>query len=212
MADNIKDILKNIKVMLAGMPPMPPVDAPPAEVPPTDTNVAQFPVDGGQPVFVNVSDDGIADIDMNDSVFMDEAMTMPYADGTYKVSGTNFGFTVAAGVVTAVDDADGTGAGSPALPEDMSKKFGEQFTALQTDFGAMKQQFTTHMAAFAEAKATIDKQQSVITQMLSVIEKLAATPVADSLTPPQNFKSDKAASKDERAKEISNAFAAIKNN
>jgi hypothetical protein len=124
MAENKAfSILKKLKAVFDGMDPN--LGAPSGGVPsnapatsPASPNgnaakTAQYNVDGGQPVFVNISDDGVSDIDQNDAVFTDAAMTTPYPDGTYKVTGTDFSFTVAGGVVTAIDDKDGKGAGTP---------------------------------------------------------------------------------------------------
>jgi hypothetical protein len=202
--------LNKIKVML-GLPveqaAPPPVD--PA-IPPAvndDAVVSSYAVDGGQPVFVNNSDDGIAGIDKGDAAWADEAMTQPYPDGSYNVTGTNFSFTVSKGLVSDISDPDQKGAGAAvpdeAEPADMSKLFSEEFTAFKTEFSEVKEQFTAHKLAFAEAKATIDKQQHAITQLVGLVEQLAKAPVAEPLTPPQNFKSDKIANREERLEKIS---------
>lgn len=112
---DVKEIFKKIKAAFdAPIPPAPPAPAPPA--PPAGTAAmtsCSYNIDGGTPVYVNIADDGIPDIDMGDAVFSDAAMTVPYPDGTYKVTGTAFGFTVAAGTVSAVDDATNAGPGTP---------------------------------------------------------------------------------------------------
>lgn len=123
MADKAIDILKRIKAMFDAPDPSQgaPSNGQPSGVPATNpaspngaaAKTAQYNVDGGQPVFVNISDDGIADIDQNDTVFSDAALSVPYPDGTFKVTGTDFSFTVMGGVVTAIDDKDGKGAGTP---------------------------------------------------------------------------------------------------
>lgn len=109
-----KEILQKIKIA-AGFdaPPAPPAPAPAPPPAPGGVTSCSYNVDGGVPVYVNIADDGIPDIDVNDKVYSDSAMTVPYPDGTYKVTGTDFGFTVAAGIVSAVTDADGTGPGAP---------------------------------------------------------------------------------------------------
>lgn len=207
------DKLNQIKAMLGiipaaqAAPPVPPADAP---IPPSandDAVVSSYPVDGGQPVFVNNSDDGIAGIDKGDAAWLDEALTQPYPDGNYKVTGTNFGFTVSNGSVTDISDPDqkGAGAGIQDEPEPaaMGSNFNEEFAAFKTDFSEVKQQFEAHKLAFAEAKATIDKQQAAITQLVGLVEQLAKTPVAEPLAPPQNFKSDKIERREERIEKIS---------
>lgn len=109
---NAKDILAKIKAVF---------DAPPVETPATQQTISAYLVDGSGPVYVNNSDDGIPDIDSNDMVYSDAALTSPYPDGTYNVTGTTFGFTVAGGVVTAVNDVAGTGPGAPVDPATLAK-------------------------------------------------------------------------------------------
>ena len=55
----------------------------------------------GTSIFVDTSDDGVADIDEGDAVFTDEAMTIPVADGDYTLEDSR-DFTVASGVVTVI--------------------------------------------------------------------------------------------------------------
>ena len=112
-----KEIIDKIRALFADVPP----------APPATPVMFSYPIDGGSTVFVDCSDDGMADIDANDKVYTDAAGTTPYPDGTYKVTGKDFSFTVAGGMVTAVTDADGTGPGLPleqAAPDpmDASKK------------------------------------------------------------------------------------------
>jgi hypothetical protein len=115
----VEEALKKVKeifTQLAAPAPIPAaqvVPAPAGAPAGNASNTAQYNVDGGAPVFVNISDDGIAGIDAGDPVFTDAAMTIPYPDGTYKVTGTDFSFTVAAGSVSAVTDPDQKGAGTP---------------------------------------------------------------------------------------------------
>ena len=113
--EKAKDIFKRIKAAFDA-PIVPP--APPAPGGPTSCGYA---VDGGSPVYVDISDDGLPDIDANDKVYTDSAMTTPYPDGTYKVTGTDFGFTVAGGVVTTVTDPDNLGPGTP-IDDSMAKQ------------------------------------------------------------------------------------------
>jgi ATP-dependent protease ClpP protease subunit len=66
--------------------------------------MTEFPLSDGTSVYVDTSDDGIADIDAGDAVWVDEAMTTPVADGSYTLEDGR-GFTVESGSVTAIDDA-----------------------------------------------------------------------------------------------------------
>ena len=214
------DILKQIKITLGLDPNVPAPPAPPAAPDvPGDVNddavVNSYAVDGGQPVFVNNSDDGIAGINKGSAAWADEAMTQPYPDGTYNVTGTNFGFTVAKGLVSDISDPDQKGPGAPVAdepePMDPSKLFAEEFTSFKTEFSQVKEAFEVHKLAFAEAKATIDKQQHAIGQLVSLVEQLAATPVAEPLAPPQNFKSDKFEAKEAKADRIAVSLKDLRN-
>lgn len=100
---NAKSILDKIKAAFAGET----APAPAAKV------MFSYSVDNGGPVFVDCTDDGIAGIDQNDKVYTDKEMTAAYPDGTYNITGTQYGFSVADGVVTSVTDAAGTGSGNP---------------------------------------------------------------------------------------------------
>lgn len=107
-----KEILAKVKALfdLPAAPPAAPAAPPAGTATPAPCS---YNVDGGQPVFVDISDDGVPDIDMGDKVYTDAALTTPYPDGTYNVTGTQFGFTVAAGSVATVTDVAGTGPGTP---------------------------------------------------------------------------------------------------
>jgi hypothetical protein len=107
-----KEILSKIKAVF---------DAPPVETPTTQQTISAYLIDGSGPIYVDNSDDGIADIDSNDKVYSDAALTTPYPDGTYNVTGTTFGFTIAGGIVTAVNDVAGTGPGTPVDPATLAK-------------------------------------------------------------------------------------------
>lgn len=109
----LKERFLKIKAAFDGTPPAAPAPPPAAPPAPPAMKMCSYNVDGGMPVFVDITDDGIPDIDVNDKVYADQAMTTPYPDGTYNVTGTTFGFTVAGGIVTAVNDAAGTGPGAP---------------------------------------------------------------------------------------------------
>lgn len=242
------ELLKKIKVQL-GMNDAPaapaPMAAPGAPAPAASDNtnddavVNQWNVEGGQPVFINNSDDGIAGIDKGDAAWMDEAMTQPYPDGSYKVAGTDFGFTVSKGSVTDVNDPDGKGAGDPVPDEDdmdMMKTPQQMMAALQKfadpaqpaqapDMQKMavilkacfeycfgwqiqqqEQQATVNTAIEAykssfskvsplekevtELKKENEKFKSAIPQILSLVEEIANTPVADPLPGQQSFKAD----------------------
>lgn len=225
MSNKVLETLNKIKALFADVPPAPPADAPPA--PPAAKALLQYAVDGGDPVFVDISDDGLPGIDAGDMMYTDAAATTPYPDGTYKVTGTDFSFTVTGGSVASVVDPDGNGCGDPvtdaapaAVPaEDMNKQFSEQLTALRSEFdthkqafGTLQASFSTLQTAFNQAKQTVDNQQSAIQQLLSVVEQLATAPVANPVEQPRSaFEKqafEKKEAKEERMKQMA---AALKN-
>lgn len=75
--------------------------------------VISFELDSNPTVFVDISGNGIQDMVIGDGVFTDKALTTPYPDGTYSITGTDFGFTVVTGIVTATTDPANTGSGTP---------------------------------------------------------------------------------------------------
>lgn len=110
----LKERWLKVKAAFDGTPPPAPAPNPaPAPAAPSGMTSCSYNIDGGVPVYVNIADDGIPDIDMGDAVYSDTAMTVPYPDGIYKVTGTDFSFTVAGGLVTVVTDADNKGPGAP---------------------------------------------------------------------------------------------------
>jgi hypothetical protein len=116
---NRKDVLAKIKAIFAGTDPATDPAVTDVTVKAKDgSNVINYSTDTGGPAFVDVSDDGIPGIDQGDALFSDASLTTPYPDGTYKVTGTDFSFTVAAGVVSSVTDPNGTGAGTPNAAAD----------------------------------------------------------------------------------------------
>jgi hypothetical protein len=116
----IKEKLQAIKAIFNTVPPPQseaPMKAEDATAPAAMiANVVGYPVDGGTPVYTDISDDNIAGLDANDYVFTDESMATPYADGTYTVTGTDFSFTISGGQIVSIDNPSGMGAGQP-LPD-----------------------------------------------------------------------------------------------
>lgn len=76
----------------------------------------QYNVQDAAPVFVAATDPNNPTIAQGNNVYADAAGTTPYPDGTYTVAGTQFSFTVQAGVITLVVDAIGAGPGMPVQP------------------------------------------------------------------------------------------------
>lgn len=112
VAKTLKEKFEAIKAIFSATPPAPPASTPVK----CDAPIVSYAVDGGVPIFTDITDDGVPGLDMNDYVFTDEALTTAYPDGTYKVTGTDFSFTVASGIITNIVDADGTGCGDAIIP------------------------------------------------------------------------------------------------
>lgn len=90
--------------------------APAAEPAPVNAAMGtEFPLNDGTSVFVDTSDDGVDDIDVDDAVYTDEALTTPCADATYTLEDGR-DFTVTGGIVTAIDEAVDTAAAAPKAP------------------------------------------------------------------------------------------------
>jgi hypothetical protein len=206
----VKEKFAEIKKILFDTPPAPQAPAPsttaPAPVSAPAPLVVSYPVDGGQPVYVNCADDGIPDIDANDPVFTDALMSAPYPDGTYTVTGTDFGFTVSAGLVSAVTDADGTGPGAPldaaaaapvapaapvyaaptptpapVVPVTQSQ-MDSQKERFDTEIGQVKTELETVKTELAEAKTKSEKYEQVVKDLFELVGKIVEMPVTDPVT------------------------------
>ncbi len=213
--ETAKQLLAKVKALF---------DAPPAVNNPSDTAPADttgatscsYPVDGGGTVYVDVSDDGISDIDAGDKVYSDAALTVPYADGTYKVTGTAFGFTVAAGAVTDVQDADGTGPGAPigdpnamaapvtttAPPAPATPTMEQRVKAIEEKLAIA--QPTAMTAEFSAMEQKANKQDEIIKQLFELVDLLVKEPTAEpaTLTGTKKEKFDKRAVKEDKFKGI----------
>lgn len=228
MAENkFKEILNKIKAAFDA-----PVDpaAPVADAePPATANVVSYPVDGGVPVFTDISDDGVPGIDANDALFTDEAMTMPYPDGTYNITGTTFGFTSAGGIVSMVTDPAGTGAGMPIPDEAEPLTAGdvppmptveERLAAIEAELAkakvpvapAMPTGMATEVALVATTQkfeAVTAKNEATIKALFELVEQLCATPSADPKTLTGN-KKDQFDRTNKREKSLEGIAEAIK--
>lgn len=228
MAENkFKEILNKIKAAFDA--PIVPA-APAADTEPLATaNVVSYPVDGGVPAFTDISDDGVPGIDANDALFTDEALMMPYPDGNYNVTGTTFGFTVAAGMVASVVDAAGTGAGTPIPDEAEPLTAGdvqpmptveERLAAIEAELAkakipvapAMPTGMATEIALAATTQkfeAVTAKNEATIKELFELVEQLCATPSADPKTLTGN-KKDQFDRTNKREKSLDGIAAAIK--
>lgn len=106
-------IQERLKLIKAAFSTEPAPAADPVIDPATPAKVTVgYNLDGGTAVYVS-KEEGKEGIEVGDSVFSDEAMATPLADGTYKAAEGDFSFTVAGGIVSEVNDATGTGIGTP---------------------------------------------------------------------------------------------------
>lgn len=163
-----------------------------AATPPASDGMASqmvsYNVDGGQPVFTDISDDGIADIDPGDMVYSDAAMTTPYPDGTYKITGTDFGFTVAGGIVTAVTDPDGLGAGAPASGNGMMQK---AFSKIRTKILSGEKKFSAISKENETLKTELAEVKKQFGEFLEVFSAVVEIPTAKPIQTPKNTFADK---------------------
>jgi hypothetical protein len=233
--DSAKDILAKIKAVFDGAPaPAPQTPAPtttaPAPVSAPSPMIVSYPVDGGQPVYVDCSDDGIADIDVNDPVYVDALLSSPYPDGTYNVTGTDFGFTVSAGLVSAVTDADGTGPGAPiemaATPAPVTPAYTTPPTPspapvvpvtqsqMEEATGKLQVELDAVKTELQAAKAKSERNDEVIKGLFELVGKLTELPAAEPKTLTGNTKDkfERNNKKEERLNKIAEAMKEIRKN
>lgn len=234
---NPKETLLKIKELFskkfdAPVPPTPPVDTTaPVDTTTTPPLMFSWAVDGGDPVYVNCSDDGMEDIDSGDSVYADEAMSAPYPDGDYKVTGTDFGFTVSGGAVTSVTDPDAKGPGpsiesgaaatqpdqtmaAPAVPTPIAPTVEQRLAELEAKIsrfeapkGYVKEE------ELKKITEEIGKQDEVIKGLFELAEKLVEEPTAEpaTLTGVKKEKFDRSAKREEKFQSVLNALKEAKN-
>jgi hypothetical protein len=183
---NAKEILAKAKALFSGVEIKPVVPA----------KFDSWDVDGGQPVYVDTSDDGISDIDLNDNVYLDAGMTMPYPDGSYTIAGTDFAFTCAGGVVTAATGTLTPGAPAAAAPTapptmpvtpppsgpPLQQQISPQLTHLEDQLKELKAQNVKLSSALEVSNTLIQKHEKTIPALFELCEKLTETPAADPKT------------------------------
>jgi hypothetical protein len=198
-----KEILKKIKAVFDGTTVVPPV-APPAAAPAVPARLAtNFPVDGGGAVYIDGST-----IDVGTAVWTDEALTMPYPDGSYMVTGTDFTFTVTGGTVSVVAGTLNAAAPLPVLPPPPAPMFPTipQFEAMEKDIAELK-------ALLIKSNLLAEKHEKILPDLFELTEKLTEIPASDpkTLNGKQQEKFDYAASRDERINAIAKTLKKIKN-
>jgi hypothetical protein len=223
----IKEKLQAIKEMFSAVPPAPIVAPVQAEEPVTPAamiaNVVGYPVDGGQPVYTDISDDSIAGLDANDYVFTNESMATPYPDGTYNVTGTDFGFTISGGVIVSITNPSGTGAGQPLadIDEPVNAASVVPPAPTTTDIPvkptvspeAMKIMAAKHEdlnKEIASLKVQLAKQESFSKKVFELLEMVAAQPAAQPQTLPEPKKDGFNARKEAQLEKMALAIKAAK--
>lgn len=222
-----KELLAKVKAIFAGEPGPAPAAAaaPPSTITttPTPIKICSYPVDGGGPVFVDISDDGIADIDLLDKVYSDPGLTADYPDGVYKITGTDFGFTVTGSTVTAIDDPNGTGPGTPISdPNAMSAPvtvdvpppptLEQRISAIETELVKLRTPvMPTGLAMQADLQAAnlkIAKHEETIKGLFELVEVLCKEPEADpkTITGNKKVQFDRMTKRDERLQRIGEAL------
>lgn len=106
--------------------------------------------------------------------------------------------------------APGEPSDDQAVNSDMAK-FESQFAEVNTKLASYEEKFAAYEGRFKAAEETIGKQQDAIGQLLSIVEKMAAAPVAEPVAPAQNqFTNEKALAKEDRFEAITKALKEIK--
>lgn len=223
----IKEKLQAIKAIFNTVPPPQseaPMKAEDAIAPAAMiANVVGYPVDGGAPVYTDISDDNIAGLDANDYVFTDESMATPYADGTYTVTGTDFSFTVSGGQIVSIDNPSGTGAGQPLqdIDEPVNAASVVPPAPTTTDVPvkpivspeSMKALYSKQDDLKAEIEALtlkLAKQELFSKQVLELVEMMAAQPTAEPKTLAEPKKDGFNARKEAQLEKMAKAIAEAK--
>lgn len=193
---DFKEQLNKIKVMLAV------ADAPAAPAAPA--------ADGSNPDVSGLTDYILEDgtkISV-DKLEVGGAVTMngtPAPDGEHKLQDG-----------TIVETKDGkiveiSAPGEPSDDQSVNSDMNSKFEAIEGKFTSYEEKFAAYESRFAAAEQTIGKQQEAIGQLLSIVEKLAAAPVAEPAQPTANqFTNEKALAKEDRFNQVVAALKEIK--
>ena len=76
-----------------------------AAAPAVNITMYKVDVEGGDPMYTDISDDGIEGLDVADAVYSDEAMTTAYPDGDYTLTDGR-SVTILAGTVSEIEASD----------------------------------------------------------------------------------------------------------
>lgn len=198
---NAKEILAKAKALFSA------VDVAPVAPPVAPAAFESYMIDGGEPAYTSGA------IAQNSPVFIDEAMTLPYPDGTYAVTGTSFKFTVAGGIVTATE-GDINATQTPAVVPPPALQPLPQITALQAAVDSLKEENTKLANALELANATIQKHEKTIPALFELCDELTKVPTTDpvALTGRKKDLFERANKKDERLNNIAQNLKNIRQN
>ena len=230
----IKEKLEAIKAIFSATPPagfVAPVVAPVVAPIKADDDAAGamaavpvgYPVDGGVPIYTDISDDQIPGLDANDYVFTDENMTTSYPDGTYNITGTDFGFTVSGGQIVSITNPSGSGPGEPIADIDEpvvpattvvdAAKPMPAPTAPAVTPESMKVMYSKQEDLKKEIevlKLQLSKQENFSEQVLELVEMMANQPTTSPVTVPESKKEGFLSKKEANLQKMANAMAEAK--
>jgi hypothetical protein len=95
-------------------------------------------------------------------------------------------------------------------PAPAPSNYDAQFSEINQKFESYEQKFAAYEQRFAGAEATITKQQEAIGSLVTLVEQLAKTPVANPPADPHKF--SKAEPREDRIEATASAFAELKKN
>jgi hypothetical protein len=189
---NVSDTLQKIKALFAE-PEMPPVAEPAAPV-------AYTLADGTEVEISALEVGGVVTI-----------QGMPAPEGDHELSDGTMLSVDANGVITALTPVVVEEV-APVDPAAEMAAFRAEFSTLKTEFANHKQSFSTLQSDFTQARETITKQDQAIQGLLSVVEQLSKTPVADPVEAPRSaFAKVDFEAREQKITNIASAMKAIRN-
>lgn len=185
----IKEMISELKHKFAGeVPPVPPPPAPPTG-------------DVVEPVEVVLADGTVCKVDKMEAGGVILTEDVPLAAGDYDLQDGSKIKVGEAGVIMEVIPADPNAAAAPVAPdpnEMANQKYDAQFASINEKFMSYEQKFAAYEDRFAKAEGALNKANETIVALVGIVEKLSEVPTADPIGGSKNqFKSDKAKSKDE---------------
>jgi hypothetical protein len=133
----------------------------------------------------------------------------PCPAGEYELEDGSVLVVAEGGVIAEVKAANPNPAPEMTVnPAPVPQNYDAQFSEINQKFSAYEQKFAAYETRFAGAEATITKQQEAIGQLVTLVEQLAKTPVANPPADPQKFSA--AEKRETRMNEIAEAMKKIR--